>query len=55
MAREHYDLVNALRDLEEPAFTDTVRHTLSGFAKRWVPAITGNGSPGGEDFSGSNR
>jgi DNA-binding GntR family transcriptional regulator len=43
MAREHYDLVNALRDLEEPEFTETVRCTLSGFAGRWVSAITGNG------------
>jgi DNA-binding GntR family transcriptional regulator len=46
MAREHYELVNALRDLEEPAFTDTIQRKLSGFATRWVTAITGNGSPG---------
>jgi DNA-binding GntR family transcriptional regulator len=46
MAREHYELVNALRDLEEPAFTDTIQRKLSGFAMRWVTAITGNGSPG---------
>lgn len=43
MAREHYDLVNALRDLQEPEFTETVRRTLSRFADRWVSAITKNG------------
>jgi len=48
MAREHYDLVNALRDLPEPEFTETVRRTLSGFATRWVSAITANGSPSTE-------
>jgi DNA-binding GntR family transcriptional regulator len=48
MAREHYDLVDALRDLPEPEFTETVRHTLSGFATRWVSAITSNGTPSTE-------
>jgi DNA-binding GntR family transcriptional regulator len=43
MAIEHYDLVNALRDLEEPAFTDTIQRKLAGFAERWVSAITENG------------
>jgi GntR family transcriptional regulator of gluconate operon len=55
MAREHYDLVNALRSLQEPEFTETVRRTLSGFANRWVSAITGNGSPGAEASSASNH
>ena len=50
MAREHYDLVSALRDLEEPAFTKMVRSRLSGFATRWVSAITGNGTPPAEDL-----
>lgn len=45
MAREHYDLVNALRSLAEPEFTQTVRRTLSRFANRWVSAIAGNGNP----------
>ncbi len=44
MAREHYELVDALRDLDEPEFTDTVRRKLSGFATRWVSAIAGNGN-----------
>jgi GntR family transcriptional regulator of gluconate operon len=41
MAREHYVIVDALRELEEPAFTDTVRNMLSCFADRWVSAIRG--------------
>ncbi len=45
MAREHYDLVTALRDLREPEFTETIRRTLSGFANRWVTAITGSSGP----------
>jgi len=36
MAREHYELVQALRDLEEPEFTLAVRNKLSGFAGRWL-------------------
>lgn len=36
MGREHYELINALKELEEPEFTDVVRKTLSGFAGRWL-------------------
>jgi DNA-binding GntR family transcriptional regulator len=36
MGREHYELINALQDLEEPEFTRVVRKTLSGFAGRWL-------------------
>ncbi len=36
MGREHYELINALQDLEEPEFTKVVRKTLSGFAGRWL-------------------
>ena len=55
MAREHYDLVSALRNLPEPEFTDTVRRTLSGFANRWVTAITKNGTAPAEVSFGSNQ
>lgn len=36
MGREHYELINALQDLQEPEFTRVVRKTLSGFAGRWL-------------------
>ncbi|MGA8593778.1 MAG: hypothetical protein WB676_03455, partial [Bryobacteraceae bacterium] len=36
MGREHYQLVNALQNLEEPEFSSVVRKTLSGFASRWL-------------------
>ncbi len=39
MAREHYDLVNALRALPEPEFTASVRKTLSGIAMRWLATV----------------
>ena len=38
MAREHYNLVNALRSLQEPAFSSMVRSTITGFAFRWISA-----------------
>lgn len=38
MAREHYNLVNALRNLQEPAFSTVVRKTITGFAFRWISA-----------------
>lgn len=36
MGREHYDIIDALKNLEEPRFTEVVRRTLSGFAGRWL-------------------
>jgi DNA-binding GntR family transcriptional regulator len=36
MGREHYTLVEALRSMEEPEFSATVRKTFTGFAFRWV-------------------
>ncbi|MGA8597730.1 MAG: GntR family transcriptional regulator [Bryobacteraceae bacterium] len=36
MGREHYQLVNALQNLEELEFSSVVRKTLSGFASRWL-------------------
>ena len=39
MAREHYALIDALRDLKEPEFTPVVRKTLVGFASRWLSAM----------------
>ena len=40
MAREHYIFIDALKGLGEPAFTESVRKALSGFASRWI-AVTG--------------
>ena len=40
MGREHYVLVDALRSMHEPEFTEVVRKTLTGFALRWVGATT---------------
>jgi len=36
MGREHYDLINALRTLQEPEFTTSIRRTLTTFAFRWI-------------------
>jgi DNA-binding GntR family transcriptional regulator len=36
MGREHYALVEALRSIEEPEFTNIVRKTFTGFALRWI-------------------
>jgi DNA-binding GntR family transcriptional regulator len=36
MGREHYELIHALQDLQEPEFTVSIRHTLSKFAGRWL-------------------
>jgi DNA-binding GntR family transcriptional regulator len=38
MGREHYVLVDALRSMREPEFTEAVRRALTGFAMRWVGA-----------------
>jgi DNA-binding GntR family transcriptional regulator len=40
MAGEHYIFIDALKGLGEPAFTESVRKALSGFASRWI-AVTG--------------
>ncbi len=47
MGREHYDLINALQDLEEPQFTPAIRKTLSGFAARWLSAFTADNKNAG--------
>jgi DNA-binding GntR family transcriptional regulator len=44
MGKEHYELLRALRELQEPEFSSVVRRTISGFAVRWVTAI----APGDE-------
>lgn len=41
MAREHYVLVDALRGIGEPEFTESVRRTLTGFASRWIAVTAG--------------
>ena len=43
MAREHYGLIDALRDLKEPEFTSTVRAILTKFASRWLIAMNADG------------
>jgi DNA-binding GntR family transcriptional regulator len=40
MAREHCDLLIALQNLQEPEFSFTVRKALTGFAFRWISAIS---------------
>lgn len=44
MAREHYDLVNALRNLQEPEFSSVVRNTFMGFAFRWTSRMSQPGA-----------
>jgi DNA-binding GntR family transcriptional regulator len=39
MGREHYELINALRSLQEPEFSAVIRKTLMGFAFRWLTSI----------------
>ncbi len=39
MGREHYELIHALKNLDEPEFTVSVRKTLSRFAGRWLTAF----------------
>jgi DNA-binding GntR family transcriptional regulator len=41
MAREHYELVHALQNTEEPEFSVVVRKRLSGFTSRWLIAFSG--------------
>jgi DNA-binding GntR family transcriptional regulator len=42
MAREHYLFVEALRGMDEPEFTESVRRTLTGFASRWIAVTAGS-------------
>ncbi len=48
MGREHYELVNALKDLKEPEFTVVVRRILYGFASRWLSAFSDRSEQGRE-------
>lgn len=48
MGQEHYELVNALKDLKEPEFTVVVRRTLYGFASRWLSAFSDRSEQGRE-------
>jgi hypothetical protein len=45
MAREHYTFIEALRDMKDPEFTETVRKALGGFASRWI-AVTASSPEG---------
>jgi DNA-binding GntR family transcriptional regulator len=40
MGREHYELVTALQNTDEPEFTQIVRKRLTGFASRWLAAFS---------------
>jgi len=40
MGREHFALVEALRSMEEPEFSATVRKTFTGFAFRWISSAS---------------
>jgi hypothetical protein len=40
MGREHYELVNALQNTEEPEFTVVVRKRLTGIASRWLTTFS---------------
>lgn len=46
MGREHYVLINALKNLKEPEFTATVRKVLAGFAGRWTRRFELNSADG---------
>jgi len=52
MGREHYALVNALAKLQKPEFEDVIRRTLTGFALRWISAMSVSS---GDGASGSGR
>lgn len=40
MARRHYDIVYALRDLEEPDFTEAIREIFTEIASRWISVMS---------------
>lgn len=42
MGREHYDVVNALKNLRGPEFTAAVRKTFTKFAFRWISSMSGS-------------
>ncbi len=43
MGHEHYELIRALRSLREPAFSEAVRKTFTGFASRWLYSAAAEG------------
>jgi DNA-binding GntR family transcriptional regulator len=49
MGREHYEIVNALQNLQEPEFTTVVRKSLSGFTSRWHSAFANTDGPSKRD------
>jgi len=54
MGREHYALVNALAKLQPPEFENVIRKTLTGFALRWVSAMSPSNSDAAS-VSGANE
>lgn len=46
IATEHYAIIDALRNLAEPEFSETIRRTLGGFAVRGVTSVATDGSAG---------
>jgi DNA-binding GntR family transcriptional regulator len=49
MGREHYEIVNARQNLQEPEFTTVVRKSLSGFTSRWHSAFANTDEPSKRD------
>lgn len=47
MGREHYELIHALEDLDEPEFTQVAGKTLAGFAGRWLTTLNADEKPAG--------
>jgi DNA-binding GntR family transcriptional regulator len=40
MAHEHYALIDALANLDNPESTDVVRKSLETFSQRWVSSMS---------------
>ena len=49
MGREHYEIVNARQNSQEPEFTTVVRKRLSGFTSRWHSAFANTDGPSKRD------
>ena len=47
MGREHYNIINALRDLKEPEFTAEIDKILQQIASRWLSSTHAADAPAG--------
>jgi hypothetical protein len=45
MGKEHYELINALQNTEEPDFSEVVRKRLSDIASRWLTTFAKSDKP----------